>query len=207
MNPNLFNNRNFPKIYLLDMLLLQFLEYFKHIFIYIYNLRYKNEKKKKEKGKGKFETNKLKNQNQSHAQAFGLCVGSSPSRTPGFSISLLGSLTHVLTPTFSLTLYGKRALLVGFSHSQKLDRTHGAACFPSRMLCAQRCRHRRLGLPPSAPVRLLPCPANVRSHTASLPLHTPAPTWNLGRVFYPLNSHIMVMVSACASSSHRCLLG
>jgi hypothetical protein len=73
MNPNLFNNRNFPKIYLLDMLLLQFLEYFKHIFIYIYNLRYKNEKKKKEKGKGKFETNKLKNQNQSHAQAFGLC--------------------------------------------------------------------------------------------------------------------------------------
>jgi hypothetical protein len=119
----------------------------KHIFIYIYNLSYKNEKKKKEKGKGNFETNKLKNQNQSHAQAFGLCVGSSPSRTP--RAFLFPSLTHVLTPTFSLSLYDKWALLVGFSHSQKLDRTHGAACFPSRIACAQRCRHRRLGLPPS----------------------------------------------------------
>jgi hypothetical protein len=50
----------------------------------------------------------------------------------------------------------------------------------------------------------------LRTHTPCMPLHTPAPVRNLGRFFCQVEAAIkqslMVMVSACASSFHRCLL-
>jgi hypothetical protein len=110
-------------------------------------------KKKQEKGKGNFETNK-KTKLISCPRPW-LRIRPSPA-------FLFLSLTHVLTPSLSLSLYGKWALLVGFSFQETRSHAH------SRLFSISHSMR-------SAPSPLVGTPSGSACLPATVPSHATDP--------------------------------